>query len=102
MTFQFHTTIFGQLVRLLSGGKRFRYPDEVDPFLWKKAVRQDTLQHTNASPKESANDIQDGQVPPKGGLVRKDDQHILLVDWYGPDDPEVSAGSSSLLRQHLT
>lgn len=90
MSFQFHTTTFGQLVRLLSGNRVLRYPDEIDPVLWKRFLRQDTLEHTNVSGREPSKDEVAEDGIPQNTVLRDDDQEILLVEWYGQDDPEVS------------
>ncbi|KIV85784.1 hypothetical protein PV11_01442 [Exophiala sideris] len=103
---QLRDTQFGHLVRFLSGYKYLRYPDEVDPSLWRKAMaRDDTIkpnmqsderekpvdttdQTTNAS---SANNLNsgdgDGARTSQGHFV-EDGKDVHLVDWYGPDDPE--------------
>ncbi|PTB42498.1 hypothetical protein M441DRAFT_137562 [Trichoderma asperellum CBS 433.97] len=88
MSFQFHTTTFGQLVRLLSGNRVLRYPDEIDPVLWKRFLRQDTLEHTNVSGREPSKDEVAEDGIPQNTVLRDDDQEILLVEWYGQDDPE--------------
>ncbi|KAI9658381.1 MAG: hypothetical protein M1821_002514 [Bathelium mastoideum] len=88
---QLQTTIFGQLVRLLSGNKLLRYPDEIDPSLWNKSGHQDTgststptEEQTHGLAKES-----DTQGAASQNTVTPDGQEIQLVDWYGPDDPEM-------------
>ena len=90
MAFQFHATTFGQLIRLLSGNKILQYPDEIDPLLWKRFLRQDASKHMNSSnigpSKEEA--TEDGA--PENTVLHDGEQEILLVEWYGPDDPEVS------------
>jgi DHA1 family multidrug resistance protein-like MFS transporter len=110
MTTQFRDTQFGHLVRLASGNKLFLYPDEIDPSLWKRSVQrsknplpalsgdqhsglekpQDTSDSTNASAKDfdTQNDALNHTIEIGEG--------IYLVDWYGPDDPEVFA----LIRFH--
>lgn len=89
MSFQFHTTTFGQLVRLLSGNRVFQYPDEIEPLLWKRFLRQDALEYTNDSGREpNKNEIAEDGIP-QNTVFYDDNQEILLVDWYGPDDPEV-------------
>ncbi|KAK7752009.1 GTPase-activating protein [Diatrype stigma] len=94
MEFHMQSTIFGQLVRFLSRGKFFKYPDEIDPSLWKKAVQRDTPENTNAtstpadlSKKEAV--IQDNETRDQtvdGCVVG---QNIILVGWYGEDDTEM-------------
>lgn len=90
MAFRFHTTTFGQLVRLLSGNKVFQYPDEIDPLLWKRFLRQDAFKHMNGSHNGSnkMEAMEDGA--PENTVLHDGEQEILLVEWYGLDDPEVS------------
>lgn len=90
MAFQFHTTTFGQLVRLLSGNTVFQYPDEIDTLLWKRFLRQDASEHMNSSDRgPSKNETtEDGVMQNK--VFHDGEQEIFLVEWYGPDDPEVS------------
>ncbi len=100
-SFQFRTTIFGQLVRLLSGNKLFQYPDEIDPSLWKRAIHQDSLEPPEAPATGADKAAQDGvDGVPHNALVQRDGgQDSILVDWYGPDDLEVrSSAAFSLPR----
>lgn len=96
MTTQFRDTQFGHLVRFLSGNKLFRYPDEIDPSLWKRSLQQDTSSTSTQSqerpnPSEKDSDTQDGDFRDLNSKhVVEDGKDIHLVDWYGPDDPEVS------------
>lgn len=90
MAFRFHTTTFGQLVRLLSRNKVFQYPDEIDPLLWKRLFRQDALEHMDGSGREpSKNETTEDGIP-QNTAFHDGEQEVLLVEWYGPDDPEVS------------
>lgn len=96
MAFQFHTTTFGQLVRLFSGNKIFQYPDEIDPLLWKKFLRQNVSEPMDGSdigPRK--NEITEDGVP-ENTVLHDGEQEILLVEWYGPDDPEVGHFTSNL------
>ncbi|KAM0523086.1 hypothetical protein ACHAPE_001578, partial [Trichoderma viride] len=88
MAFQFHTTTFGQLVRLLSGNKVFQYPDEIDPFLWKRFLHQDASEHMNGPGQSPSKNeaTEDGVL--ENNILHDGEQEILLVEWYGPDDPE--------------
>ncbi|KAL9610745.1 MAG: hypothetical protein Q9167_004564 [Letrouitia subvulpina] len=94
MTTQFRDTQFGHLVRFLSGHKLFRYPDEIDPSLWKKSLQQDTSSTSSRSPErpnasEKESDTPDGDLRDLNTKhVVEDGKDIHLVDWYGPDDPE--------------
>ena len=94
-------TAFSHCLRLVTRGKGFRYPEEVDPSLWKKYVHAeksastaDRGQPASPSARSSATEVEpDARLandepnrpvdPEKGG-----DPYI--VDWYGPSDPEVS------------
>ena len=76
MASRYQTAVFGQLVRWMSRGKAFRYPDEIDASLWEKAATPD------ASRASSDEEAQDGSP---GG------SDVLVVGWYGPGDPEVRA-----------
>lgn len=112
-------TIFSHTLRLMTGGKVFKYPEEEDSSLWKKYV------HTE----KSANMAKYGQVQPpedseqqarepqtrssssstvvpsrrsegvngaSGHPIDKEKgKDVYVVDWYGPDDPEVSSPSLS-------
>jgi DHA1 family multidrug resistance protein-like MFS transporter len=105
-------TIFSHALRLMTGGKVFKYPEEEDSSLWKKYV------HTE----KSANMAKHGQVQPptdneqqsrssssstvvpsrrSGGvngasghpIDKEKGKDVYVVDWYGPDDPEVRSPS---------
>ncbi|KAK7937278.1 uncharacterized protein PG986_014146 [Apiospora aurea] len=79
MAFHFQSTIFGQLVRLVSRGRLFQYPDENNPSLWKGAAQKDDAAPVHAKTEgrlESTSHAVDGHGS------------ILIVGWYGPDDPE--------------
>lgn len=91
MNTQLKTTPFGQLVRLLSANKFFRYPDEDDPSLWNKPAREGNTK----SPEPS---MGEAKLPSKelGALARtfqnkaaEADKEIHVVEWYSADDPEV-------------
>jgi DHA1 family multidrug resistance protein-like MFS transporter len=121
MTTQFRDTQFGHLVRFLSGNKLFRYPDENDPSLWKRSLQRDTTSASTQSGEQSnslekskdpndsinasATDFDTQGVDLQGLSVNhvvEDGKDIYLVDWYGPDDPEVSAPLGSMRQIFLT
>ena len=108
MTTQLRDTQFGHLLRFLSGNKLFRYPDEIDPSLWKKSLQRDTTSPSTPSGEQtnaSAQDFnkQDGDLQDRSGNhVVEDGKDTYLVDWYGPDDPEVSAPIGSMRQVFLT
>jgi DHA1 family multidrug resistance protein-like MFS transporter len=87
MATQLRNTQFGNLVRLISGKRLFRYPDEVDSSLWKAALQRNetSIIAGGGTPftegKEGVNGA-DG-IAEEGG-------DVFLIDWYGPEDPEVS------------
>ncbi|KAK8057134.1 MFS general substrate transporter [Apiospora saccharicola] len=87
MALHLQTTIFGQLVRTVSRGRFFQYPDERDPSLWKGAV-----QKNDATAPEKPSDTRSQAAPaldyqgPTSNIL--DERSVLIVGWYGPDDPE--------------
>lgn len=108
-------TIFSHILRLLTGGKVFKYPEEEDPSLWKKYVhaeksanmarhgqteapeddgeRQSRRSQTRSSSSDTAVSSGEGRTvnEPIGRIVDKEKgKDVHVVDWYGPDDPEVS------------
>lgn len=108
MTTQFRDTQFGHLVRFLSGTKLFRYPDEIDPSLWKKSLQRDRTSTSTPSGERSRSlekskdpnnsttacakdcntrdaDLQDWNI----NRLVEDGTDVYRVDWYGPNDPEV-------------
>ena len=118
MNSHFRDTVFGQAVRLLSRNKLLKYPDELDPTLWKQCVQKDTTAASSTSGEHDglvgsrdhiSADISDGGEKGKKqgtgktaahgsgdtqALHQCDPSHestigVRLVDWYGPDDPEV-------------
>lgn len=103
MALQFHTTIFGQLVRLLSGSKLFRYPDEIDPSIWNKSVQRDASP-PSTSPGEQAESSKESDTPDVAlqNHAVEDGRDTLLVSWYGPDDPEVCTPDDSTDFKSLT
>lgn len=109
MSFRTQTTTFSRLVRAISRGTKLRYPDEIDPSVWKVAIgrhiSEERSNHTQeASQNSSASTDGNGAegVPDKelstsemeGTAWKKEksesERGVVVVDWYGPDDPEVS------------
>jgi DHA1 family multidrug resistance protein-like MFS transporter len=107
-------TAFGQIVRLVSGRRFFKYSEEENHELWKQFIDEkksaNLARHGTVEPpedddeKEKDEDDQtpredsdsssrthvDGQVNEASG-VKVDPEKgrdINLVSWYGPDDPE--------------
>lgn len=116
MTDLIRDSAFGHCVRLVTRRKYLQYPEEKDPEAWKKYVNPEksgyAAFHGSTEPPSTAGDLeelrqaQDGRGREAsdsdssrtlGGVngdsgVRIDsekgrDYHV--VDWYGPDDPQV-------------
>jgi hypothetical protein len=102
MSWRLHDTIFGQVVRFLTSNKYYRYPDEIDPTLWEKAVQKapPAADNSTVSGEESKDkEAQDGAVETqshKVASVKTEKDDILLVGWYGADDPEVVVPDPSI------
>lgn len=119
MTTQFRDTQLGYVVRFLSSNKLFRYPDEIDSSLWKESIQRDTSSKDKRSGKQNGA-LEKPQEPNDAtnasptdvetqGVGLQDAEHVVeagkdiyLVDWYGPDDPEVSAPIGPMHRMFLT
>lgn len=105
-------TAFGQIVRLASGRRFFKYPEEANHDLWNQFIDEkksaNLAHHGTVEPPEDGEQINgnhqtpredsdsssrthvDEQVNEASG-VRVDQEKgrdINLVSWYGPDDPE--------------
>lgn len=104
MAIQLRDTQFGHLVRLVSGSKLFRYPDENDRFLWKKFILQGTIDAFPESGRKDdpaiSNEGKENQTGASFDLQQSSRNHTIenekglgLVDWYSSDDPEVSASA---------
>lgn len=91
--FFLRATTFGEIVRCLSGNRLLQYPDEIDPSLWRKSIRRDEAEQTNGS----SNTFEKGEEQDMAAHQGVQSE-IILVDWYGPDDPEVS---NLLLNTHI-
>lgn len=117
-------SIFGHCLRLITRGKVFQYPEEVDPSIWKKYVhaeksaniakhgqtaapvpssqgnlgqnrQQSACQSGHSSATEVDHDALVSGEPSRHVDPEKGrDQYI--VDWYGPSDPEVSSSTSTV------
>ena len=105
-------TAFGQIVRVVSGRRFFKYSEEENHELWKQFIDEkksaNLAHHGTVEPPEEGEEADgnqqtpredsdsssrthvDGQVNEASG-VRVDPEKgrdINLVSWYGPDDPE--------------
>ena len=119
---------FGHCVRLITGKKYLQYPEEKDPEYWKRYVNQEksgyAAYHGSTQPPENAGGVPelaharsirsrqgsdasdkskstlgDGVNEPSGIRVDPEkgrDYHV--VDWDGPDDPQVSSNLSQTCR----
>jgi|TARA_R110002003_G_scaffold106_18_gene8865 DHA1 family multidrug resistance protein-like MFS transporter len=109
---------FGHIVRLVSRNKYFQYPEETDHNVWKKYVNEEKsgymAHHGTAQPPEEESDelnqaqgvrtregrgseasshthVDEGRNEASGVRIDPEkgkDKHV--IDWYGPDDPQVS------------
>jgi MFS transporter, DHA1 family, multidrug resistance protein len=112
----FRETIAGQLVRLATGSKFLKYPEERDPSLIDKYINVEKSANlartgtTESKPpqnekpdglqtRRSSSDTQVSEGEQENALVnvpssakidpeKGRDGHV--VDWYGPEDPDVS------------
>lgn len=92
-------TVFGQLVRLLSKRQLLKFPDEKSPKIYESFVKRHANNSSDLKIMEKAGNIeqdntsqvngQNCKIPDESGL-RHDATDIVLVDWYGRDDPEAS------------
>jgi DHA1 family multidrug resistance protein-like MFS transporter len=94
------TTVFGQAVRLASRNRLLRYPDELDPSLWKKWNEK-----TEPVPEQSAEEQEkhvSSTLPVTKGdalnCISAGEGKVLLVGWYGINDPEASNSTRSSLH----
>jgi DHA1 family multidrug resistance protein-like MFS transporter len=108
-------TIFSHILRLLTGGRVFKYPEEEDPSLWKKYVHveksanmarhgqtqapEDDGGHESRRSQTRSSSLETAVSSGEGRTVNEVSGHpvdkekgkdVHVVDWYGPDDPEVS------------
>lgn len=103
------STIFGQIVRWVARNGIFKYPDEIDPYLWKSAIQRRPSQELQQSrqsrePERISGHIdgperkmqkaealnEDVEKMEQSTMPRYGPQDVLVVGWYGPDDPEAS------------
>lgn len=109
MSDQLRDTVFGQTVRLLSGRKLLKFPDEQNPDLWKAFVPKG--KHNDGKPKdhdEASGQDAEHAVKAVGPaqLSSSEERHslhrdldekngeVMLVDWYDSSDPEVRLSGS--------
>ena len=92
MVAAFQDTLFAYILRSAFGSRVFPHPDEKAlPITWQeKLSSQSTL---NVAPHFDATSILSEGTAITNALGRVDlekDNDKLLVDWYGPTDPDVS------------
>ena len=114
MKLHLQSTIFGQLVRMVSRNRKLRYPDEIDPSLWKVALQRDPSQEPHQSQQSCERQHPDGQTDEsekgmktygaQSGDIERSGQlisptanpsDVVVVGWYGPDDSEASDFAAS-------
>lgn len=96
-------SFFGHFLRLVSNRRVLHYPEELDPSIWqryineKKSANMAMYGQTEAPDGDSKDTPRDSNSPSpynENGDNRRVDaekgRDVYLVDWYGPDDPEVS------------
>ncbi|KAK3064479.1 hypothetical protein LTS18_006856 [Coniosporium uncinatum] len=103
-------TVFGHIVRFVSGGKLLQYQEERDPSLWKQFVDKEksgyAAHHGTVEPHRTDTRPDDHDHSPDSERTEiPDDSHtynevtftrvdtekgkdINVVSWYGEDDPE--------------
>lgn len=113
-------SVFGHFVRMVSKNKAFQYAEEKDPSIWEKFVSAEKsgnmAHHGSVEPEEesdkdketgtsnndsnsatsSSTQVGGGEATtvnkPSGKKVDAEKGRDLhMVDWYGPDDPDVSS-----------
>ena len=98
MTTQIRDTQFGHVVRFLSRRRLFRYNDEIDASLYKGPRGQDinvpigccdrqNMERTSDRKEQGGQHLHSNDI--NTYRIGEMEQDVLLVDWYGPNDPEV-------------
>lgn len=98
----FRDSFFGHFLRLVTNGRVLHYPEELDPSIWqryvneKKSANMAMYGKTEVPEDDSKDTPRDSNSPTpynENGVHRQVDSEkgrdVYLVDWYGPDDPEV-------------
>ncbi|KFA81296.1 hypothetical protein S40288_04865 [Stachybotrys chartarum IBT 40288] len=111
-----HDIRFSHAVRLITRKKAFRYPEEKDPSLWKRYDHEEksgnAVRHGRTQPPPDYYGLERGQQTRHGSASVSSQAHwdsrlgtideasgrmvdsekgrdVFVVDWYGPDDPEI-------------
>lgn len=95
-------SFFGHTIRLISNGRVLHYPEELDPSIWqryineKKSANMAMYGKTEIPESESKDTPRDSKSPSLSSgngdnrpVDAEKGRDVYLVDWYGPDDPEV-------------
>lgn len=95
-------SFFGHLLRLVSNGRFLHYPEELDPSIWQRYINEKksanmAMYGQTESPESDSKDPprgSDSPTPSNGNgdkrlVDAEKGRDVYLVDWYGPDDPEV-------------
>lgn len=100
MNWFFRDTVFGQTVRFLSRNRSFKFPDEVDPNLYKQYIRKDKAESLSTFRRHSADWVSDSREKRTDKYNQNIEKTggVRLVDWYGPDDKEVRNPSNDALQ----
>jgi hypothetical protein len=111
MATAFHDTLFAYILRLAFGSRAFPYPDEkVLPTIWQEKLtsqvspRDSILLKPDGAASPDATSILSGataMTSTPGGVDPEKGQDPLLVDWYGPTDPDVSCWCGTFARSYL-
>ena len=96
-------SIFGRCLHLASGGKLLRYKEQREPSLWQSRLRNEKLMAVNRergnsslfSSRQSSRTVvvlDDGASDTTASTLAEAESGPApnLVDWYGPQDPEVN------------
>ncbi|KAH7317121.1 major facilitator superfamily domain-containing protein [Stachybotrys elegans] len=83
MDIHLRSSVFGQLVRLVTRNRYFKYPDEIDHTLWTASLPN----QPTTNPSESTGVVEGRQIETRKA-DQADDGGDQIVGWYGPDDPE--------------
>ena len=113
MSSAFRDTIFAYILRSAFGSRVFPHPDEkVLPTIWQEKLSSQTSPRSSVD-QSTLNDL----AKPDVSSIHSDttaiaDAHrkadpengkdTLLVEWYGPTDPDVSCRSGMFVLQLLT
>jgi DHA1 family multidrug resistance protein-like MFS transporter len=99
MVTQFRDTQFGKLLRLLSANRLFPYPDEIDHSIRMRfheraeIERSGSLEQKFPTGEKAPSSRRSPDTTPQAPGTKEDileaGPDAYLVDWYGPDDPEV-------------